>query len=65
MSEFKHKGEDIQIDEAPRFKEGEYTVESGDGKIVYKAGTRFGNAYSTKPDRALEDAKDLIDRSKP
>jgi len=64
MSKFTHRGEDITVEEAPRFNEGEYTVD-GNGKLVYKAGTRFGSAYSDKPQVAVDDAKDLIDRSKP
>jgi hypothetical protein len=66
MSAFKHKGEDITVTEAPSFKEGEYTVEAGKGKkLVYKAETRYGRAYSDKPQRAVDDAKDMIDRNKP
>ena len=62
MSQFKHRGEDIKVDESPSFKEKDYTVD-GKGKVVYKAGSRFGDSYSTKPNDALETAKDLIDRS--
>lgn len=61
MSAFKHRGEDISVDEAPSFKEKEYTVD-GKGKVVYKAGTRFGNSYSNKPDKAVEGAKEMIDK---
>jgi hypothetical protein len=62
VSAFKHRGEDISVDEAPRFKEDGYTVD-GKGKVVYKAGTRFGNAFNTKPDKAVDDAKEMIDRN--
>jgi hypothetical protein len=62
MSAFKHRGEDISVDEAPVFKEKDYTVD-GKGKVVYKAGTRFGNSYSDGPQKAVDDAKRMIDRN--
>jgi hypothetical protein len=62
MSVFKHRGEDISVSEAPSFKEKDYTVD-GKGKVVYRAGSRFGDAYSNKPNDALETAKELIDRN--
>lgn len=62
MSTFKHRGEDIKIDEAPTFREDGYTVD-GNGKVIYKAETRFSRSYADKPDKVLEDAKWDIDRS--
>jgi len=62
VSAFKHRGVDISVDEAPRFKEDGYTVD-GNGKVIYKAGSKFGNAFSDKPDRAVEDQKKMIDRN--
>ena len=57
----KHRGEDIKLDEGHEFKEKGYTVRRDDG-LIFRAGNRFGNAYSTSPDKALEDVKRNIDR---
>lgn len=62
MSAFKHRGEDISVDEAPRFKEEGYTVD-GNGKVVYKASSRVGTAFNTRPDKAVDDVKEMIDRN--
>ena len=61
MSQFKHRDEDIEFEEAPEFKNDDYTV-TGDG-IIYKASTRFGNNFSDRPDKALDDAKEMIDKN--
>jgi hypothetical protein len=62
MSAFKHRGVDISVDEAPRFKEDGYNVD-GNGKVVYKADSKFGKAFNTKPDKAVDDVKEMIDRN--
>ena len=62
MSGFKHRGEDIKIDEGPSFKEDGYTVD-GNGKVIYKSETRFSRSYADRPDKVLEDAKKSIDKA--
>lgn len=59
----KHRGEDISVDEAPKFKEPTYTVD-GEGKMVYKASSKHGKSYATTPGQAVDGAKEQIDRAK-
>ncbi len=59
----KHRDEDISIDEAPSFKEESYTVD-GNGRMVYKASSRHGKSFATEPQRAVDGAKEQIDRAK-
>lgn len=61
MSNIKHRDVDIKIDEAPVFKDDGYVVD-GKGKLIYKAGSKFGNSYSGTPKDAVDGAKEQIDR---
>ncbi len=57
-----HRDININIDEAPTFKEDGYNVD-GNGKIVYKAASKFGKSFATQPQKAVDGAKEQIDRA--
>lgn len=61
MSDIKHRDVDIKIDEAPKFKDPSGADVDGKGKLVYKAGSKYGNSYAPKPDAAVDGAKKQID----
>lgn len=61
MSNIKHRDVDITIEEAPKFTDPSGGTVDGNGKLVYKAGSKYGNTYAPRPDKALEDQKELID----
>lgn len=61
MSTIKHRDVDISIEEAPKFKDPSGADVDGKGKLVYKAGSKYGNTYAPKPDKAIDDQKKLID----
>jgi len=60
-----YRGVSIILNEQPAFGAEEYdqsyTV-SRQGGMVFAAASRFGIAYATKPQDALDDVKAIIDR---
>lgn len=62
MSGIKHRDVPIKIDEGPKFDEGDYKVD-GNGKVVYKAASKHGKSFSTEPKKALDGAKEQIDKA--
>lgn len=58
----KHRGVDISINEAPTFTEDGYKVD-GQGKIVYKAASKHGKSFAREPQKAVDGAKEQIDKA--
>jgi hypothetical protein len=63
MSNIKHRDVDITVDEGPRFVDPSGGVVDGKGKLVHKAGSKYGNSYAPKPQDAVDGAKKQIDEA--
>lgn len=68
MSNYEHRGHDIKLDEAGVFSvkdgpEHDYTVQSDDGTVVFRATSKFGVTYAGTAPAALDEAKKQVDRA--
>lgn len=62
MSSIKHRDVDISVEEGPKFVDPNGGgVIDGNGKLVHKAGSKYGNSYAPKPQDAVDGAKKQID----